>query len=82
MDRLDPDSDPAYDLSNQSAIECEDCGELASVNRFDVMLCGSCATTADEAAYERSLSDYYGSDMPQTEHERTLAAHQAKRGER
>lgn len=82
MDHIDPDSDYAYDASNQSAIACEDCGGDACVNRFGSLLCGDCATHADEAAYERSLSDYYGSSSPQTDGERSMAAHQAKRAGR
>ena len=81
MGRLDPDSDYAYDVTNQPAIECEDCGADATVNRFGSRLCESCATSADEAAYERSLSDFYGGSSPQSEGERTHAAHQAKRGQ-
>lgn len=47
---------------------CETCDEngitaLATEERHGVALCGSCATSQDEAAYERSLERYYGGDV-------------------
>ena len=63
-----------------SVLECERCAEQpATVNRFDVMVCSDCDTSMNEAAYERSLSDYYGGASAQNESERTHAAHAAKR---
>ena len=61
------------DMSYQP--ECFNCSEqgvltLATEQRHGVDLCGSCASNEDEAAYEASLSDYYGGSGPQSDRER------------
>ncbi|MEY4385810.1 MAG: hypothetical protein RLY20_1093 [Verrucomicrobiota bacterium] len=58
---------------------CETCDEnsitaLATEERHGVALCGSCAISQDEAAYERFLSDYYGGGGPVTLTEQCQAA--------
>lgn len=66
---------------------CEKCLEdaverTATEERWGVKLCDSCATSEDEAAYERSLSEYYGGSGAQTQQEQYDAAAQQKRSQR
>lgn len=51
---------------------CDERGEytLATRERWGEPYCEDCDQNANEAAYERSLSDYYGSSSPQTAKER------------
>lgn len=63
---------------------CEKCLEdaverTATEERWGVPLCGSCATNEDEAAYEASLSDYYGGSGAVTLTEQHAAADLARR---
>lgn len=63
---------------------CDKCLEdaverTATQTRFGTPLCESCATSADEAAYERSLSDYYGGSGPVTIQEQYDAAVKERR---
>lgn len=60
---------------------CDDCGkpdEYAKTS--DYAQCRSCEENAAERAYERSLSDYYGSSSPQTLDEQCRAAWNLKEG--
>ena len=83
MDRLSPDSDYTYSPDNQPALRCDRCQDAdATTERHGEPLCASCADTLNERAYERSLSGNAGGTSPATEHERNLAAHQAKRENR
>jgi len=83
MDRLSPDSDYTYSPDNQPALLCDRCQDAdATTEREGEPLCASCADTVNEQAYERSLSGNAGGTSPATEHERNLAAHQAKRENR
>jgi hypothetical protein len=66
---------------------CEKCLEdaierTATDDRWGVKLCGSCATSDDEAAYERSMEDYYGGSGPVTMQEHYDAAAKQKREQR
>lgn len=54
---------------------CQTCEEqgierLATEERHGDPLCASCATSQDEAAYERMLDDHYGGSGPQSDRER------------
>lgn len=69
--------------------ECEDCGEtyLPRIEDFDGWMapeytacCENCESNRGEAAYERSLSDYYGGSGPVTIAEQHRAAWELKRG--
>jgi hypothetical protein len=48
-------------------------------DNFAVYLCDDCDQAWNEAAYERSLSDYYGGSGPQSIRERMDDAYQVKR---
>ena len=66
---------------------CEKCLEdavekTATEDRWGTKLCDSCATSHDEAAYERSLEDYYGGSGPVTLQEQYDAAAAIKRSQR
>jgi hypothetical protein len=43
------------------------------------ILCNDCRDARAEAAYERSMADYYGGDTPQTDREHYDAAAKQKR---
>lgn len=71
------------DQNMDEAGECENCAEhQATVNRWGTLVCSACNDSLNEAAYERSLSEYYGGTSAQTEGERNLAAHAAKKAGR
>lgn len=58
---------------------CERCEEAeATVDRFGEPLCEDCSQAANEHAAERQMSDFYGGETPQTDHERALAAYEWK----
>ena len=66
---------------------CEKCladavERTATEERWGVPLCDSCATSEDEAAYERSCADYYGGSGPVTLNEQYQAAAAVKRSQR
>jgi hypothetical protein len=64
---------------------CEDCFEkdgsiVPGENYGDgCVLCSNCSSDRAEAAYERSMADYYGGDTPQTDREHYEAAAKQKR---
>lgn len=67
---------------------CLDCNArgvitLATHDLDGVPKCENCADNANEAAYERSLSDFYGGSSPQSDRERMSQAytlHERQRG--
>lgn len=71
----------ADELYRPICFACDERGEytLATEERNGEALCASCATSHDEAAYERSLSDYYGGSGPQTINEQYNAAVEQRR---
>jgi len=62
---------------------CEKCMETCDPNDWEPAthgdLCDEHEEQRNEAAYERSLSDFYGGDTPQTDAERYDAAATLKR---
>lgn len=57
---------------------CDEC-DKESAKLDELERCESCADNANERAYERSLSDYYGGSGPQTLDEQCRVAWEQKR---
>lgn len=77
-----PTPEPRYNPDDEGPPQCIDCDrETALTNRHGEPQCLACQDAADERAYERSLTSFYGSGTPQADAQRMDAAHKAKREE-
>ena len=81
------ESDPKFQQCGECAagrLPCDSgCGRRGTHNDdLGEVVCADCETTRNEAAYERSLEDYYGGSGPVTLDEQYQAAAAIKRSQR